>query len=72
MAEEKSASLNCCTDKKGWHGGASSGVYGLGFLGAAIYFIQNATSFWDGVIGVLQAIVWPAVLVYRIMQFLNL
>lgn len=43
-------------------------VYGLGFIGAVIYYIQTATSFWDGVLGVLQAIVWPAFLVYEVLK----
>lgn len=29
-------------------GGASGGIYGLAFIGAAIYFISHATSFLDG------------------------
>ena len=40
-------------------------VYGLGFLGAAIYYISTATTFWIGVLGILKAIVWPAFLVYE-------
>lgn len=40
-------------------------VYGLGFIGAAIYFISHATSFWVGVLGFLKAIVWPVFLVYE-------
>jgi hypothetical protein len=45
---------------------ASAGaVYGMGFLGAAIYFISTATSFWIGVLGFLKAIVWPVFLVYH-------
>ena len=45
---------------------ASGGaVYGLGFIGAAIYFIGHATTFWVGVLGLLKAIVWPAFLVYQ-------
>lgn len=40
-------------------------VYGLGLIGAAIYFIMKATSFWTGVLGFLKAIVWPAFLVYE-------
>jgi len=42
-------------------------VYGLGFLGAAIYYIQQATGFWEGVVGVLKAIVWPAFVVYKLL-----
>lgn len=48
------------------HGGSSSNaVYGLGLIGALIYFLQNANSFQDGVIGVLKALAWPAFLVYQ-------
>lgn len=45
------------------HGGQA--VYGLGFIGAAVYFIGNATTFGSGVVGFLKAIVWPAFLVYE-------
>ncbi|MEN9713974.1 MAG: hypothetical protein RLZZ164_638 [Actinomycetota bacterium] len=43
----------------------SSGFYFLGMVGAAIYFVSHATGFWDGVLGLLKAIVWPAFLVYE-------
>jgi hypothetical protein len=43
----------------------SGAVYGLGFIGAAIYFISQATTFWMGVLGFLKAIVWPGFLVYE-------
>ena len=50
---------------------ASSGaVYGLGLIGAAIFFISQATSFWLGVVGFLKALVWPAFLVYEAFKFL--
>ena len=44
--------------------------YFLGFLGAAIYYIQTATGFWSGVLGVLKALVWPAFLVYELLKFI--
>ncbi len=37
----------------------------LGMIGAATYYLQGAQSFWDGVLGVLKALVWPAILVYK-------
>lgn len=49
---------------------ASSAIYGLGFIGAAVYFISIATSFGAGVLGFLKALVWPAFLVYQAFQFL--
>ncbi|OQA47489.1 MAG: hypothetical protein BWY46_01270 [Firmicutes bacterium ADurb.Bin300] len=51
---------------------ASNGaVYGLGFIGAAIYYISAAADFWAGVLGFLKALVWPAFLVYEALRFLN-
>jgi hypothetical protein len=42
-------------------------VYGVGFIGAAVYYLQHADSFWMGVLGILKACVWPAMLVYRLL-----
>jgi hypothetical protein len=49
---------------------AASAVYGLGLIGAAIYFISTATSFWIGVLGFLKAIVWPVFIVYEAFKHL--
>jgi hypothetical protein len=54
-------------------GNASGGaVYGFGFIGAAIYFISHAATFWLGVLGFLKAIVWPAILVYEAIKSLGI
>ena len=58
-----------CEEKAAPRGQA---IYGLGFIGAAVYFISTATGFWVGVLGVLKAIVWPAVLVFGLLRFLGL
>jgi len=50
-------------EKRSNNASASSAVYGLGLIGAAIYFIGGATGFWMGVLGFLKAIVWPVFLV---------
>ena len=50
----------------------SSAVWFFGFVGAAVYFISQATTFGMGVLGVLKAIVWPALLVYHSLGFLGL
>jgi len=47
-------------------------VYGLGFIGAAIYFISHATGFWIGVLGFLKAIVWPVFVVYGALDKLGM
>ena len=67
-AKKEGGKMNVCgVDKCGGCGGA---VYGLGFIGAVIYYISTATSFWMGVLGFLKAIVWPAFLVYEALKFL--
>lgn len=53
------------------NGATSGAVYGLGLIGAAIYFISNATTFWIGVLGFLKAVVWPAILVYEALKSLG-
>jgi hypothetical protein len=58
---------------KNSHGsGPVSAVYGLGFIGAAVYFISQATTIWMGVLGFLKAIVWPAFLVYEAFKSLGI
>lgn len=49
-----------------------SAIYGFGVVGAFIYFIQQAGTLWQGVIGTAEAIVWPAVLVYKLFEYLHI
>lgn len=51
--------------------GAGGAVYGLGFLGSLVYFIQHATSFGGVLFGVLKALLWPAFLLYKIAELLK-
>jgi hypothetical protein len=51
--------------------GPAGAVYGFGFLGALVYFIQHADTFWMGVLGILKALVWPALLVYKILEYVK-
>jgi hypothetical protein len=48
------------------------GLYGSAFIGAAIYFIQHAASFWNGVWGFFKALFWPAVLMYKLLEYLKM
>jgi hypothetical protein len=54
------------------HDGIFCGVYGTAFIGAAIYFIQHAASFWGGVSGFFKALFWPATLMYKLLEFLKM
>ena len=64
------SSANDCKKTRVVRGGAADAVYGLGFIGAAIYFIGTATTFWLGVLGFLKAIVWPVFLVLEALKAL--
>lgn len=65
-------------EKKKWHrhvrdnSGHGGAVYGLGLIGALIYYFQHATTFGDVIFGILKAIVWPAFVVFRIHEFFKL
>jgi len=59
---ENSSKSECCSGFTASKG-SSGAVYGLGLIGAAIYFIGHAATFWAGVLGFLKAIIWPVFLV---------
>ena len=64
----KNCNCNCHHYHHKHSGGC--GVYGLGFIGAAIYFMSPVTTFGAGVLGFLKALVWPAYLVFNALKFL--
>ena len=48
--------------------GAAAGngaIYGLGIFGAWVWYWQQADSFWEYVLAVLQGLFWPAFMVYE-------
>jgi hypothetical protein len=50
----------------------SEAVYGMGLIGAWIYYISHATTFMLGVLGFLKGIVWPAMLVFEALKYLHM
>lgn len=51
---------------------AGGGIYFLGLIGAAVYYIKAATGFWVGALGLLKAIIWPTFLVYEALSKLGM
>jgi len=51
--------------------GSGQAFYGIGFIGAAVYYITQATSFWGVVLGFLKAVVWPAFFVFDVLKFVG-
>lgn len=44
----------------------------LAYIGAAIYFVSNSNgSFWGVILGLLQAIVWPAYVIYHVLGLIG-
>ena len=57
---------------KNVYNNAGNAVYGLGLIGAAVYFIQHSPTFWMGVVGLLKAIIWPALVIYKVLGMLQM
>lgn len=81
--EVKEEVEDCCKEMRDrWHhhhhchchrrGGAGGGLYFFGFLGAAFYFLQHAITSSDYVWGILKAIVWPALLIFKVFTMLRI
>jgi len=72
MKKKKTSKKRGKKDSVCYSNGTCGGCgYGLGFIGAAIYYISAATGFWAGVLGFLKAIVWPVFLVYEVLKFVG-
>ncbi len=52
--------------------GCGGAFYGLGFIGALIYFVTTAPTFWMALLGIVKAIVWPAFLVFGLLKSLGM
>jgi hypothetical protein len=50
---------------------SSDTVYGLGLIGAWVYYIGRATTSQDKIRGFFKAFAWPAILVYKLFKFLE-
>jgi hypothetical protein len=57
--------------KKNKSGGNNSGegmLYCVGFVGSFVYWMQAAVGFGAVVTGILKSLVWPAYLVYKLLE----
>ena len=62
------------TRRRPQNGGPAGGgaVYGLGMIGALVYFFRSAESGRDQLLAIPRAIVWPALVVYKIIPLLKI
>jgi hypothetical protein len=52
-------------------GGSGDAVYGLGLIGAWVYYIGRAKTPEERVRGFFKGLVWPAFMVYELLEFLH-
>jgi hypothetical protein len=50
------------------NGGPAGFSLFLGFIGAAVYFVNQVDGFWNIIVALLKAAAWPAILIYNILQ----
>jgi len=51
--------------------GGGDAVYGIGMIGAWVYYIGRAKTVKEGVLGFLKGFAWPAIVVYEVLKLLN-
>ncbi|MFO7878934.1 MAG: hypothetical protein ACLFM1_11045 [Bacteroidales bacterium] len=64
---EDNKNMNCNMNRA--NGG--NAFYGLGVIGAAIWFISQASGFWAVVLAILKAFIWPVFFVLEAFRFLG-
>jgi hypothetical protein len=52
-------------------GSSSEAVYGLGLIGAWVYYIGKATTPQERIRGFFKGLLWPAFMVYELLEFLD-
>jgi hypothetical protein len=57
----------------GSSGAAAGGgaIYGLGIFGALVYFWQQADTFLEYVLAIIQGLFWPAWMIYDVFAVLH-
>lgn len=69
MTEENSSQLQ--KHSAHGHGSNSGSVYGLGLIGAWVYYFKLAKTNEERVKAFFKGLVWPAFLVYEVFVFLK-
>jgi hypothetical protein len=52
-------------------GGGADAVYGIGMIGAWVYYLKRATTNQERALGIAKGFAWPAFLVYALLVFLE-
>ena len=60
------------SDNKHMKNGTAGTLYGMAMIGSVVYFVRHAATFGAGVVGVIKGLFWPAVLMYRFLEYLKM
>lgn len=72
MVDEEVTTMGEGTGNRGQATAPCGGaVYGLGVIGAAVWTWQQADGLGEHLVGLLQALVWPAFVVYDLFEALH-
>lgn len=75
--KKENKSTECCSENvsKKCHchnNGCSNAIYGLGVVGALFYFLSQAVGFSMVLIGIGKSIFWPAILMFKLLTYLQM
>lgn len=51
--------------------GPTGFVLFVAWIGALVYFVQQAQDFWGVIVAFLKSIVWPAFVLYHVLEVLG-
>ena len=51
--------------------GGPKGIFFVTYIGAAVYFINQASGFLQVLWALIKAMVWPGIVVYHVLQALH-
>jgi len=51
--------------------GPAGCMFFIAYIGAAVYFVQQSAGFWGFILALLKAVVWPAFVLYHVLQALH-
>jgi hypothetical protein len=66
MAKDSNKSVKNINDY-----GSAGFVLCVAYIGAAVYFVQQSFGFWGFIWALLKAAVWPAFVLYHVLEALH-
>lgn len=50
------------------NGAGGGAVYGIGFIGATVYYVMQANEVMEYVLAIPKAIIWPGIVVFELLK----